>query len=78
MDKGLAVLWYINTDKRFRKQKFASDIILAMQNSFDRIESLWESEEGRELCLKNGFEIVMSPHSKDKVLPMLVWSKKVK
>jgi len=77
MDKDkLAVLWYINILKEFRKQKFASDIILAMQSSFDRIESLWESEEGRELCIKNGFEVKITSYSKDKVLPVLVWTKK--
>jgi ribosomal protein S18 acetylase RimI-like enzyme len=75
MEKDLCVIWHISIQKEFRRQKFASHIILAIKNDFKRIETMFESEEVKEMFVKNGFELKLMPHSSDRAIPVLVWIK---
>ena len=72
-DDKMAILWHVNVAQKYRRQKYASNLIDGLKSIYDRIETLWDSEEGRQLCLSNGFKQEMMLFKKQ--IPKLVWVK---
>ena len=51
-----AILWHIFVKKEYRKKGFASNLIVGAKQIFDEIVTDWETQEGHDLCIKNGFK----------------------
>jgi GNAT superfamily N-acetyltransferase len=54
-DGAEAILWNIYCEPKFRRRGMASDLIKALQGTYDYIITSYTSQHGKRLCERNGF-----------------------
>ena len=66
-------LWHIWTLDKERDKGYASALIDLLKTKYLKIVTQIETEEGKSLCLKNGFSMI--PASSENDVEWLVWGK---
>jgi len=52
----VAILWRIFIKPEYRRKKFATHLMTAAKEHFDEIATDWETQEGYDFCINNGFK----------------------